>query len=58
MFQKILLWSKSKVGATAIEYSLIIAGLAIAIIASLILLRPQLQGLYTAVNTGFTTLTG
>lgn len=47
-----------KDGATAIEYGLLAAGLSIAIIASLVLLRPQLQGSFDAVTTGLTTFNG
>lgn len=41
-------------GATAIEYALIAGMLSIAIVGSLMLLKPTLAGLYESVVTGLT----
>jgi pilus assembly protein Flp/PilA len=43
--------SREEAGATAVEYGLIIGLIAVAIITVLIVLGPQLAGLFTSVST-------
>ena len=46
---------KDESGATAIEYGLIAAGIALAIIAAVKALGSTLNGVFTAIDTGLTT---
>lgn len=52
MIQFILSFMNDDSGATAIEYGLIAAGIAIAIIAAVGLLGDSLEGLFTSVGSG------
>jgi len=45
---------KEEKGATAVEYGLLVGLIAVAIIGALIVLGPQLSGLFTSVSTGIT----
>lgn len=47
---------KNESGATAIEYGLIAVGIAVAIIGTLTLLGPQLDGVFLQVSNGLTTI--
>jgi pilus assembly protein Flp/PilA len=46
--------SREETGATAVEYGLLVGLIAVAIVAALIILGPQIAGLFTRVSTSIT----
>jgi pilus assembly protein Flp/PilA len=58
MLQKFYAWIRSKNGATAIEYSLLAAGISVGLIAVVVLIGPQLSGIFQDVADGFVTIAG
>lgn len=46
--------SRDEKGATAVEYGLLVGLIAVAIIATLVLIGPQLKDLFVDVNAGLT----
>ncbi|MGH8504957.1 MAG: Flp family type IVb pilin [Stenotrophobium sp.] len=58
MLKAIKQFIRDEEGATAIEYGLIIGLIAVVLVAILLLIGPNLNNLFTKVNTGLTTANG
>lgn len=51
LYAKVQGWQGSDEGATALEYAILAALIAVVIIAALLLLGPTLAGVFTDINT-------